>query len=96
MLEHFAAAQFFVQIQGNEEGFPFKPDPFILNKIIREQGWKKKETMMVGDTDYDIEAGKRAGVATCAVTYGSLSRSELEPFRPNCLADSFTDLVRLF
>ena len=96
VLEHFGVAQFFVQIQGNEEGFPFKPDPFILNKIIREQGWKKKETMMVGDTDYDIEAGKRAGVATCAVTYGSLSRSELEPFRPNCLADSFTDLVRLF
>jgi phosphoglycolate phosphatase-like HAD superfamily hydrolase len=96
VLKHFGVAQFFAQIQGNEDGFPFKPDPFILNKIVREQGWNRKETMMVGDTDYDIEAGKRAGVLTCAVTYGSLSRPQLEPFQPDYLADSFSDLLHLF
>jgi phosphoglycolate phosphatase len=29
-----------------------------------------RETMIVGDSNFDIEAGKAAGTITCAVTYG--------------------------
>ncbi len=90
--DHFGITGFFVQLQGSE-GMPFKPDPFILNKIVAEQFWEHEETLMVGDTDSDILAGKNAGIATCGVTYGSLSEDELLEFCPDYVIRSFPELL---
>jgi phosphoglycolate phosphatase len=51
--------------------------------------------MMVGDTGHDIEAGKRAGVATCGVTYGSLAEEEIRSFHPDYVIRSFPELLHL-
>ncbi|MBI5474002.1 MAG: HAD-IA family hydrolase [Ignavibacteriae bacterium] len=92
--DHFDITKFFVQLQGSD-GIPYKPDPFIINKIIAEQNWKREETIMVGDTDKDILAGKGAGVATCGVTYGSLAADQLTQFGPDFLIDSFPQLLSI-
>ncbi len=90
--DHFGITDFFVQLQGSE-GIPFKPDPFIVNKIIADQLWERAETLMVGDTDGDVLAGKSASVATCAVTYGSLSEPELVALRPDFIIRSFPEIL---
>ncbi len=95
ILTHYNVAQFFHQIQGMEDDMPYKPDPFILNKVLEERGWRADETLMVGDTDKDIMLGKNAGVATCGVTYGCLSHAELQAFAPDHIVDRFTDLLSL-
>jgi phosphoglycolate phosphatase len=95
ILTHYDVARFFHQIQGMEDDMPYKPDPFILNKVLEERGWLAEETLMVGDTDKDIFLGKNAGVATCGVTYGCLSRLELEEFMPDYIVDSFPELLSL-
>lgn len=92
--DHFGITSYFVQLQGSK-GLPFKPDPFILNKIIEDQNWNRKETMMVGDTDNDILAGKNAGITTCAVTYGSLTADQIRPFDPDFMIDGFPQLLSL-
>jgi phosphoglycolate phosphatase len=92
--DHFNITSWFVQLQGSE-GMPFKPDPFIVNKIIADQKWNKDETLMVGDTDNDILAGKNAGVATCGVTYGSLTHEQLDRFKPDFIIDSFPKLLSI-
>lgn len=92
--DHFGITALFVQLQGSE-GIPFKPDPFIVNKIIEDQGWRRTETVMVGDTDKDMLAGRNAGIATCAVTYGSLTSAELRAFSPDFIIDSFPDLLKV-
>ncbi len=92
--DHFNITSWFVQLQGSD-GLPRKPDPFILNKIIADQQWKCGETLMVGDTDNDILAGKNAGVATCAVSYGSLTHEQLEHFNPDMIIDSFPKLLSI-
>jgi phosphoglycolate phosphatase-like HAD superfamily hydrolase len=51
---------------------------------------------MVGDTDNDIEAGKRAGIRTCGVTYGSLSKQQIESLKPDFVIDSLPGLLSLF
>lgn len=92
--DHFGITEYFVQLQGSD-GLPFKPDPFIINKIIEEQQWRKDETLMVGDTDNDILAGKNAGIATCAVTYGSLTAEQVRLFDPDFVIDSFPQILPL-
>lgn len=46
-----------------------KPFPFGIRRAIREQGWNRKTTAMVGDQIFaDILAGNLAGVKTVLVT----------------------------
>lgn len=93
VLIHFGIAEHFVQIQGSDN-IPFKPDPFIITKILEDQSWEKSETLMVGDTDNDIMAGKRANVPTCGVTYGSLTREQIERLNPDIIIHSLPELLR--
>jgi phosphoglycolate phosphatase len=92
--DHFGITSLFDQLQGSED-LPYKPDPAIVHKIMRDRGWDYGETMMVGDTDNDVLAGRRAGVATCGVTYGALSRDQLMALQPDFLIDHFPDLLRV-
>jgi len=93
VLTHFGIAEHFAQIQGSDN-VPFKPDPSIINKVLEDQSWEKSETLMVGDTDNDILAGKRAGTATCGVTYGSLTKQQMQELDPDIVIDSLHDLLR--
>lgn len=94
VLRHFGIAEYFAQMQGTDNGI-FKPDPFIVNKIVNEQAWEKAHTIIVGDTDRDIFAGKNAGVRTCGVTYGSFTRDALCALHPDWIMDSFPQLLSL-
>jgi len=89
--EFFGITAFFDQLQGSD-GIPFKPAPDVLHLILRAQGWDRQETIMVGDTDSDLQAGRAAGVATCAVTYGSLTREQLAVHRPDFFVEHFAEL----
>lgn len=92
IITHFGIAGYFSQLQGTDN-IPYKPDPSILNKILSEQGWEKTETLMVGDTDKDIETGKNAGTTTCGVTYGSLTKEQIQALHPNWIIDAFPELL---
>ena len=92
VLTHFRIDSYFDQIQGSDN-IPFKPDPFIINKILEDQSWERTETLMVGDTDNDIHAGKRAGIATCGVTYGSLSKEQIQKLEPDFVIGSLPELL---
>jgi HAD superfamily hydrolase (TIGR01509 family) len=94
VLTHFGIADCFVQIQGSDD-IPFKPDPTIIFKILSDQAWDPAETLMVGDTDNDIEAGKRAGIRTCGVTYGLLSKEMIQKHNPDFVIDSLPELLSL-
>ena len=92
VLTFFSIAEYFAQLQGTD-GMPHKPNPFILNKILREQEWRREETLMVGDTDRDIFMGKNASVATCGVTYGTFAQVQMEAIHPTWIVDSFPQLL---
>lgn len=47
-----------------------KPDPDIVQAAIRQAGLPARELVMIGDTPYDVEAAKRAGVRIIAVRTG--------------------------
>ncbi len=93
VLHHFGIAHYFSQIQGTDETMPYKPDPFIINRIAADQRWEKSETLMVGDTDKDILCGKNAGVTTCGVTYGTFSEDQMHALHPDWIIAGFPQLL---
>jgi phosphoglycolate phosphatase len=92
--DHFMITRCFAQLQGSD-GIPHKPHPFIIDKIVADQGWTKADTLMVGDTDKDMLAAKNAGVSSCAVTYGALTADQLSAFGPDFMIDRFPDLLSI-
>ncbi len=85
--EHGMATMFAAVIGGTCVGQP-KPHPAMLQHVIDEVGVAAERTLMVGDTIYDVEAGRAAGVATCAVTYGMHDRARLQTAAPTYIADA--------
>ena len=54
-----------------------KPEPDILHLALERLRCPPGETLMIGDTPYDIEAAARAGVATIALRCGGFSNQDL-------------------
>lgn len=52
-----------------------KPEPDLVETVLEKAG--TKEAVMVGDSIYDVEAAKRAGIPTIGVISGGYSESEL-------------------
>jgi HAD superfamily hydrolase (TIGR01509 family) len=52
-----------------------KPEPDLVRAAIDKAG--ADEAVMVGDTNWDVEAAKRAGIETIAVLTGGFSAAEL-------------------
>lgn len=82
-------------IQGTDD-LPGKPDPAILLAACSKLGVRPKNAVFVGDTIMDVQAGKAAGCFTVAVTYGIGSRGALESQAPDMMADSFSEVAKLF
>lgn len=61
-----------------------KPEPFALERILRQSSTAKGEAVLVGDRlDTDILAGRRAGVRTVLALTGVTSREQAAAAPPN-------------
>jgi phosphoglycolate phosphatase len=70
-----------------DEGFS-KPHPDMLLQIMAELGVRGDDTLMIGDTVYDMQMAKNAHAQRLAVSYGSHSRERLMQSGPlGCLDD---------
>jgi HAD superfamily hydrolase (TIGR01509 family) len=54
-----------------------KPDPDVVQAAIEKSGFKKSELLMIGDTPYDVEAARRAGIPIIAFLSGWWLSSKL-------------------
>lgn len=67
----------FDYIQGKTEKVPAKPDPEILDTIIRYFGFDKSECIMTGDSDVDVITAKRCGIESVGCVWGFRGEEEL-------------------
>ena len=82
-------------VLGAEDVSKAKPNPEPVLKTLEKFGCSPDEALVVGDTWYDIEMGRRAGVRTCGVTYGNGTREELINAGADFLIDDFGNLMSL-
>ena len=79
-------------ILGGDDVTQAKPNPEPVLKTLEIFGCTPDEALVVGDTWYDIEMGRRAGVRTCGVTYGTGTREELLNAGADFLIDDFEEM----
>lgn len=86
---------YFAEIITASEPCAHKPsaEPALL--AMERLGCEKKGTLFVGDSPYDIQCGKGAGIAACGVTWGMATKEQLAAYEPNYLADSVSELVNI-
>lgn len=72
-----------------------KPEPEAVEKLMEKYHVHPEETLVVGDTTFDILMGKAAGCPTFGVTYGNHSRKELAAAGADILSDHFSDILPL-
>jgi len=92
VLEKFGLLAHFDHVQGTD-GFPCKPAPDVLLASMQGLGARPEECLMVGDSPADMEAGRRAGVKICAVSYGYGKREELARWQPDYWVDDLRELA---
>jgi HAD superfamily hydrolase (TIGR01509 family) len=54
-----------------------KPSPDIVQAALRRLGLRPEEAIMIGDTPYDVEAARRAGVGAVALECGGWTTQDL-------------------
>jgi phosphoglycolate phosphatase len=79
-------------VQGTD-GFPHKPAPEVIERALAALG--ADGVWMVGDTVHDVEAGRAAGLATYAVTWGTHDAARLRAARPDRLEASLDALLEV-
>ncbi|RKZ13625.1 hypothetical protein DRQ53_02405 [bacterium] len=70
LLDHFATLQ-------SADDAPSKPHPGMIVRALEETGSSADESVMIGDTSFDIEAARNAGVTGIGVDWGHHSASTL-------------------
>ncbi|MBW1760788.1 MAG: HAD-IA family hydrolase [Deltaproteobacteria bacterium] len=60
-----------------------KPHPAPVLMALDALGSSPDDALFIGDSHHDIEAGRRAGVTTVAVTWGPLPRERLASAKPD-------------
>lgn len=70
-----------------------KPHPEPLYKALTQLGSSKERAIMVGDSQYDILAGKNAGVTTIGVGYSIKGREFIEKQKPDFIIDTMPELI---
>lgn len=70
LLEELGFAKYFDVILGSDSVEEKKPSPKPIMKVLESFSIKPAEAVIVGDSNYDIDAGRAAGITTIAVSYG--------------------------
>jgi phosphoglycolate phosphatase len=95
-LEGLGITYYFRWVLGGDALEERKPNPAPLLKIIREAGAGPENTVMVGDSIYDLQAGQGAGAKVCMVTYGYGDPEILKKNNPDFMIGDLRELPNCF
>lgn len=90
LLEDLELSRYFDIILGSDSFDEKKPSPKPILHVLETLLVRAAEAVIVGDSTYDIEAGKAAGILTIAATYGFRDRSFLT--EADYMIDSFGEI----
>ncbi len=91
-LERHGLAGRFLTIQTADDG-PGKPDPTMIRRAMAETGCQPDQTVMIGDTSYDMTMAVRAGAAGIGVVWGYHAPGDLMAAGARVVAADFPAVV---
>lgn len=88
--EALGLAPYFLNIYGGNSFTTKKPDPEGLNALMLEAEARPEETVMIGDSEVDVQTARNAGAWSIGCTFG-LAPGSLDAIPPDVLVDSPAD-----
>lgn len=95
LIAHYFPEINFIEVLGQREGIPAKPDPSIVNEIKIKAGVDEKEILYAGDSNVDMQTARNAGVTAVGVAWGFRPRTELEALHPAYIIEKAEELLSL-
>jgi phosphoglycolate phosphatase len=92
VLTHHGLIDHFITIKTADDA-PSKPDPGMVIAAMREAGVEAANTVVVGDTVYDIAMARAAGAAAIGVNWGYHRRAALAEAGALAVLDDFRSLI---
>jgi len=91
VLAETGLAPYFHATRCADESFS-KPHPAMLLEILDMTGMAPDQALMIGDTEYDLQMARNAGVPSLGVTYGVHDRQRLQACQPLDCVDSVAEV----
>ena len=95
LIKKFFPSIEWVEICGNREGVPLKPDTALVDMILEKAGVERKGCVMIGDSGVDIQTAHNAGITSVGVSWGFRSREELGENGADYIADTADELLHI-
>ncbi len=95
IIDHFNLRKYFSFVMGRRDGIANKPSGEPLQFICSNLNVKTENTLMVGDTELDIQCGKNAGAKTCAALYGYRTKEAMDAENPDFKITSLKELRKI-
>ena len=92
MVAHHGLQDHFVTLQCADD-HPSKPHPSMVLQAMDEAGVGPTDTVMIGDTTFDIDMGRAAGVAVIGVSWGYHPVADLTACGAEVVVDDFDALL---
>jgi pyrophosphatase PpaX len=87
-------AEYFEAVVNGDDVTEHKPDPAGLELALERLGASPGRAAYVGDSPFDLQAAKAAGMGAIGVTWGRIhGRERLEPEQPDALIDRPEELL---
>ena len=67
----------FIEVWGQREGIPHKPDPTVVRQIMTKYERVSDEVLYIGDSDVDMQTAKNAQVKGLGASWGFRAEEEL-------------------
>jgi phosphoglycolate phosphatase len=92
LLEREGLTSAFATLQTADDA-PSKPHPGMLLRAMEETGVGPEDTVMIGDTTYDMQMAANAGVTPLGVSWGYHTAEELTEAGARAVAEDCTQLL---
>lgn len=91
-LDYHGIKGLFVTLQ-TADRHPSKPHPSMIHQALADSGAQARDTVMIGDTVYDIHMGRAAGCRTIGVGWGYHPLDELRAAGADHLVETMDELT---
>ncbi|MDE6270261.1 MAG: HAD family hydrolase [Muribaculaceae bacterium] len=95
LIEHFFPDIPWAAVCGHVEGYPVKPDPSIVFRVLSECPTPKEQTLYVGDSGVDMETARRACIDSVGVTWGFRPAAELRSHYATWIVNTADEILPL-
>lgn len=90
---HYFPGINFVDMLGQREGVPTKPDPIAANDIQKQMGIPHDAILFVGDTNVDMLTAKAAHMDSVGVSWGFRTVEELKENGATYIVDNAKEIL---